>query len=306
MAIGCEPLGGTDWGTYDIKETRDAIAFAYGEGLNVFDTADIYGLGDSERELKKALGQNRHNAFIMTKFGVRWEKKTSSIRAKTFKDISADYIEVAVNASLSRLGIDSIPMYFVHWPDHSTPLTTVIGKLEDLMTIGKIQNFGLSNFGSNEIEESCNLGSLKAYQNQFNLINKSNNPKFTLAHQQGLCNFAYGTLAQGLLTGKYSNLDSFSNLDRRSRLPHFINQNWTAFSELLAVLKDIATAHDCSISQIVTRWTLDNKIIDSVIVGIKSRIQVKSLIAVSNLKLNTEEFQRITQLAEGYDAVNHQ
>ena len=88
LAMGCEPLGGTDWGHVDIPLARRAVQCALDLGITVFDTADAYGLGQSELELGRALGRNRHKAFIITKFGVRWQIANSVTRAKTFKDSS--------------------------------------------------------------------------------------------------------------------------------------------------------------------------------------------------------------------------
>ena len=83
LAIGCEPLGGVDWGNYDLDDVRKAVAAAIDNGITAFDTADVYGLGKSEEELSKALGKDRHKAFIISKFGIRWETNHISQRSYT-------------------------------------------------------------------------------------------------------------------------------------------------------------------------------------------------------------------------------
>ena len=149
LTIGCEPLGGNDWGKYDVGEVRKTISMAIDYGITSFDTADVYGLGKSEEELSKALGEDRHKAFIISKVGVRWEKNVKSQRSKTFKDSSPEYIRTALENSLRRLRVEAIPLYMVHWPDKKSSNNNVMECLESLKVSGKILNYGISNFDGN-------------------------------------------------------------------------------------------------------------------------------------------------------------
>jgi len=136
MAMGCELLGGADWGSVDLPGARDAIRCALEAGITVFDTADAYGLGRSEVELSSVLGGERHDVTIVTKGGLRWTDNPSGGRAKILRDSSCAYLSSAIDASLRRLRLDVIPIYLVHWPDLKTPLAETIACLEDARSVG--------------------------------------------------------------------------------------------------------------------------------------------------------------------------
>ncbi len=126
LCMGGCPMGGYGWGNVQEQELIDAVHAAVDAGISIFDTADTYGLGQSEITLGKALGEKRKQVVIADKFGVRVEN------GRTFYDNSPEYIEQALDASLGRLGTDYIDLYQVHYRDGVTPLDVVIGKLEEL------------------------------------------------------------------------------------------------------------------------------------------------------------------------------
>jgi aryl-alcohol dehydrogenase-like predicted oxidoreductase len=146
IIFGCEALGGTDWGKVDVPAVQAAVAHAWDRGINTFDVADVYGLGRAETALAEALGPRRHDAVIITKFGVNWRQGKNGGRAETFRDASPAHAKKAAENSLRRLKIDCIPLYLVHWPDPRTPLADTRAALEELKAAGKIRRYGLSNF----------------------------------------------------------------------------------------------------------------------------------------------------------------
>ena len=121
LVFGCEQLGSYDWGKIDDQEAIAAVQRALDLGINFFDTADVYGLGRSEELLADALGSRRHEVIIATKFGINWEIDPQGGRAKTFRDATPGRVLEAVEGSLRRLKLDSIPLYQVHWPDPNVP-----------------------------------------------------------------------------------------------------------------------------------------------------------------------------------------
>ena len=135
---GC-PMGGHGWGIVQERELVNAVHAALDRGINFYDTADTYGLGQSELTLGRALGAQRHKAVIATKFGVRVENHV------TFYDNSPAWIREACENSLRRLNTDYIDLYQVHYRDGKTPLDAVIATLEDLRREGKIRYYGISN-----------------------------------------------------------------------------------------------------------------------------------------------------------------
>lgn len=301
LTFGCEPLGGTDWGKIDISEIRKSIEFAFDHGINAFDVADVYGLGNAEMELSKALGLKIKEAFVITKFGVRWEYNENGNRASTYKDSSPKYMIQALESSLRRLKLDCIPLYFIHWPDNNTKLDETIEALEKVKSEGKISNYGISNFFNFENETLFRKYKISAFQGPLNLIDfKRAINIFNSAKKAGVTTFSYGPLAQGLLTGKFNQFTKFEVDDRRSRLPHFQLGEWDSNNKILEILSSISHNYNKSISQIAIRWIIDNCNIDSVIIGAKNISQVRSNIETINFNLEQDDIQILNNII-GYD-----
>lgn len=296
--MGCEPLGGTDWGVVDLSLVRRAVAAALDVGVTVFDTADVYGLGRSEEELSAALGVRRKDAFIITKFGVRWENESAGGRARTFKDSSPSYLAQALEGSLKRLRIDAIPLYLVHWPDQNIPLDDTLAALEGARQSGKILNFGLSNFDTNAIAASRKR--ISALEGPYSLLRQDDaDGSFQAAKEGGLACVAYGPLAQGLLTGKYAKSSKFESNDRRNRLAQFDPGQWEANARILARLEEVARKREKKIAEVAVRWVLDSGLIDIAVVGAKSPEQMIENAGVLNWTLTKAE---VTYLAERGDS----
>ena len=211
---GC-PLGGYGWGDVQKKDLISAVEQAVECGINFFDTADTYGLGESERLLGNALKGKRHNVVIQDKFGVR-----AQLGKPTLYDNSKSYIISACEASLKRLCTDYIDIYTVHYRDGKTPLGDVVNTLEQLRREGKIRYFALSNINEkDELELAECKGRFVTFQNEYSLAcRKNEKDMFRFRDEFDLTPLTWGSLGQGILTGKYdeSNVDFEAN-DRRSR-----------------------------------------------------------------------------------------
>ena len=296
IAFGCGPLGGSDWGAFNEKETMLAVSKAYELGINFFDTADIYGLGKSEELLSKALGSKRKEVVISTKFGVSWEKKQRK-RALTFYDSSPKAITKALEGSLKRLKLDSIPLYFMHWPDPKTPIEESIETLIRFRDSGKIQHLGLSNFSNSQIIEINNAFSVSAVQSQYSLIDKSPEKSlFKICKSLDINLISYGSLGQGLLSAKYEKDLQYGDDDCRARLPHFHGNLYDNYVPLLKVLKQISKKYKVTPSQIALRWVFENPLVSSIISGIKNRQQVLENTNMLNLGLDEEDYIQINKV----------
>jgi aryl-alcohol dehydrogenase-like predicted oxidoreductase len=275
LAIGCELLGGTDWGSVDLPKVRDAIRCALEAGVTVFDTADIYGLGHSEVELSSVLGTDRHDVTIVTKGGVRWSDVPSRGRATTMRDVSYAYLSSAIDASLRRLRLDVIPIYLVHWPDLKTPLEETIACLEAARVAGKIQKYGLSNFSCEEVETANKLGSISAVQAELHVLSPESQSVFlAFAKELGLETLSYGPLAQGLLSGKYARGRDFDSSDRRHRLDHFKAGAYARNQVVMDALIQISDEVGRPPAQVAIRWVLETGVTTSVVMGARTREQV--------------------------------
>jgi aryl-alcohol dehydrogenase-like predicted oxidoreductase len=275
IGFGAEPLGGTDWGDVDLDAVRDAVVRALDLGVNVFDTADIYGLGLSEQRLGDALGKARKRVRIVSKGGLRWS--TGEGRATVTRDGTAPYLRSAVDASLRRLGIEQIPLYLLHWPDPNTPLDESIDALSELQKAGLIGGWGLSNHTPEDIARAIARGAPSAIEVSYNAVDNASEAAIALAHRAGLEVLSYGALAQGLLTGKYSRGATFDRTDRRHRLPHFRADSpaWRTADAIRAIAHQAGRAP----SEVAIRWVLEDPRITCVIAGAKSAQQVEENLA---------------------------
>jgi len=302
LAMGCEQMGGTDWGRVDLSETRRAVRCALDLGVKVFDTADVYGLGQSERELGRALGKDRHSAVIVTKFGIRWRRKPKGERALTFRDASPNYVTRALEGSLRRLRVEAIPVYLVHWPDPAVRLEDTLGALEAEREKGKVVAYGLSNFDVEQIAHATRSFPVGAVECPFSLIQHTLGEAICRAvRPAGLMTLTYGVLGQGLLTGKYQVRSRFDESDRRSRLPQFADDQWPKYKNLLSSLKRASIERGKSMAQVAIRWVLDSGLVNCAIIGAKTPEQVEGAVGALGWALTQEEWMglRVAATADG-------
>lgn len=292
---GC-PMGGYGWGAVQEAELIDAVQAALDNGINFFDTADTYGLGQSEITLGKALGDRRKDAVIATKFGVR------AGNGKTFYDNSPEYIEQALDASLKRLGTDYIDLYQVHYRDGVTPISVVAETLERLKEVGKIRYYGLSNISMKDYEEIAPYkGKFVSFQDEYSLAcRKNESDMLALSDELSMTPLTWGSLGQGILTGKYDKTNvNFDSSDRRSRdiYVNFHGEKLLKNLEIVETMRPIAAAHNKSVAAVAIRFILDH-IPDSVVLcGAKRPAQILSNVEGSDWKLTDEEIHVLDEVS---------
>lgn len=273
IIYGCGALGLVDFGKSNISDLKKSVYAALDNGITAFDTADVYGLGVAEELLSKILGSKRKEVFISTKGGVNWERN-STTRANTFIDCSPNHIQEAIDNSLKRLKIDSIPLYFIHWPDNKTPLSDILELLTKNLNHGKIQHIGLSNFSKSEIKLANNINKIDVLQNKYNLIyREAEKDIFPFIRKSKTIFWGYAPLAQGFLACKYQKKYKFDSNDHRSRLPHFSETDTERNSKIQNLLSNMAKEKKADPSQIAIRWVLKHPFVNSVIVGSKNKEQ---------------------------------
>ena len=292
---GC-PMGGYGWGDVQEKELIDAVHSAIDNGITIFDTADTYGLGQSERTLGKALGSNRKDVVIADKFGVR------AGNGPTFYDNSPKYIREALELSLRNLGTDYIDLYQVHYRDAKTPLSIVIETLEELKREGKIRYYGLSNIHEMDYEEiKPFIGKIVSVQDEYSLACRKNEKDLmTLSSDFHISPFTWGSLGQGILTGKYDRNAVFKSDDRRSRdiYVNFHGDKLLKNLDIVEAMRPIALAHDKPVSAVAIRFILD-WIKDSVVlVGAKRPSQILGNIEGLDWKLSIDELNALDEVSK--------
>jgi myo-inositol catabolism protein IolS len=290
LCFGCEQLGLYNWGDLDEGDLSKAVAHAVDSGVNFFDTADVYGLGSSERNLSKFLGENLSNVIISTKFGVRFNQ------GQRYFDNSEVWINEALEGSLKRLGRDYIDIYIMHYWDEKTPLDEILDTLLKLQSSGKIRTFGFSNLVSEQIgTQFASKSSVFSYE--FSLINteKEEVIKKLVEHSVFM---AYGALGQGILSGKYSGSQDFKSNDRRSS-DKYVNFHGGKLQKNLEIVKRItiiARKYSVTPAQVALRWLMDKYQNSVVITGIKNVHQLNDNISIFKWKLDTEDMDTLNKL----------
>ena len=289
-------MGRYGWGAVQEAELIDAVHTALDNGINFFDNADTYGLGQSEITLGKALVDRRKDAIIATKFGVR------AGNGKTFYDNSPEYIVQALDASLKRLGTDYIDLYQVHYRDGVTPISAVAETLERMKEAGKIRYYGLSNISMKDYEELAPYkGQFVSFQDEYSLAcRKNESDMLALSEELNMTPLTWGSLGQGILTGKYDKTNvNFDSSDRRSRdiYVNFHGEKLLKNLEIVETMRPIAAAHNKSVSAVAIRFILDH-IPDSVVLcGAKRPAQILSNVEGSDWKLTSEEIHELDEVS---------
>lgn len=291
---GC-PMGGYGWGKVSEEEMIKAVRCAVEEGVNFFDNADTYGLGQSEETLAKALVDKRHRVVIGTKFGVRVEN------GKTFYDNSPEWIEKALAGSLKRLNTDYIDLYQVHYRDGKTPISVVVEALEKMRQKGYIRYYGLSNIHHDDLEElKGEVGKFVSFQDEYSLAcRKNENDMIELADKLELTPVTWGSLGQGILSGKYDKNSTFGADDRRSReiYVNFHGDKFLKNLEIVEVLKEIAQEVGKPVPAVAIRWILDYLTESAVIVGIKNQQQLYGNMEALGWQLSEEQIARLAEVS---------
>ena len=217
IALGTWAMGGWKWGGSDESEAVRTIHAALDHGINLIDTAPVYGFGRSEELVGKALaGGHRQRALIATKVGLEWRD------GKVFRNSSPARLRQELEDSLRRLQTDVIDLYQVHWPDESVPIEETAAVLEGFRRDGKIRAIGVSNFSPAQMERFQAAASLQTVQPPYNLFERQiETDVLPYAQRRGLTVLAYGALCRGLLTGKITAASTFEGDDLRKTDPKF-------------------------------------------------------------------------------------
>ena len=291
---GC-PMGQYGWGAVQEEELLSAVSEAVENGINFFDTADTYGLGTSEKTLAKALGSRKNDVVIADKFGVRVEN------GHTFYDNSPEWIEKALAGSLQRLGRDYIDLYQIHYRDNVTPIESVVETLERLKEKGYIRYYGLSNIHEDDLGELKKYkGCFVSFQDEYSLACRKNEADIFKAQEQlDITPMTWGSLGQGILTGKYSKDSVFGKDDRRSRdiYVNFHGEKLEKNLQIVENMKPIAANHGKTPAAAAIRFILDY-IPDSVVLcGAKNPGQIRANAEAADWKLEPEELELLDKIS---------
>lgn len=304
VGLGCNNFGMR----LDEEKTSDVVNAAIDQGINLFDTADVYGATLSERFLGAALKGRRDDVVIATKFGNKLSEKIGD-ELKPIEDSgggSKRWIMKAVEDSLKRLGTDRIDLYQFHFPAGDVPFEETLEALNDIVEQGKVVEIGCSNFSGEQIDETMKISADKGWpawasaQNHYNLLNREVEAEVLPAcERHGLGMLPYFPLASGLLTGKYLRGEEPPDGTRLSAVPEerrsriFSDRNFDIVEKLTA----FAQEREHSILDLAISWTAARPAIASVIAGATKPEQVKANVDAVGWKLTDDEITEIDRIA---------
>lgn len=297
IAIGGAPMGLHAWGSTSEEEMLEAIRTGIEQGITYFDTADVYGLGTAERILAKGIGNKRQNLVIATKFGVRRTEDNT----RTYYDISPTWMRQAVDGSLKRLNTDYIDIYQIHYLDGITPLDEVIEGLEKLKEEGKIRYYGLSNIRLKDMDFIKPFaGRFCSFQNQYSLACRDYEKDIIeLSKTIDMTPLTWGSLGQGILTGKYGRDTVMDKNDKRSRktYPNFHGEKLQKNLDIVDEMKKMESTYGKKPASIALRFILDYLPESVALVGVKRKSQVLSNCEALGWKLKTEDLDLLDRVS---------
>ena len=296
-------LGGNTFGWTSDESVSDQVLDAYTEaGGNLIDTADVYSAwapghsgGESEIVLGRWLAKNgnRNKVLVATKVS----------QHPQYSGLSAKNIEAAADASLLRLGLDVIDLYYAHYDDSSTPLEETAAAFDKLVKEGKVRAIGLSNYTPDRIREWFSIARKEgltlpvALEPQYNLVYRKDyeNGLMPVAKDENLAVFPYFSLASGFLTGKYRTMDDLKGKQREGMVKDFFTQEGL---DVVAAMDGIAKAHGVELATVALAWLNHRPGIAAPIASARIPEQLPALLAAAHLELSDQDMQTLDQVSD--------
>jgi len=290
VAIGCWAMGGTAWGPQDDEQSISAVGRAVEVGVNLVDTAPVYGRGHSEEVVGRALLGIRDRVVVATKWGLAWND-SGRIR----HDASPARLAVEIEASRKRLGIDTIDLYQLHWPDPDTPIAQTAAAVGKLHESGVIRAIGVSNYSAEQMTEWMKHAPLHCLQPPFSMFKRGIEREilpFCIEHN--IATIVYSPLYQGLLTGKFNEQSTFADL--RSGSPDFAGERFKVNLAVVDRLKQVAERHDRTVTQLVVNWTIHVPGITAAICGARKPSQIEESAGGADWELSSDDLAEIDDI----------
>lgn len=273
VALGTWAIGGVFWGGTNMQDSENAIRASLDAGINFIDTAPAYGFGLAESVVGRIIKKRRDSVIIATKCGLVWDKQGGSFHykfplpdGKGFKDVYRNLTKESINEeikqSLERLQTDYIDIYITHWPDPVTPVQETMESLINLKEKGYIRAIGISNASLETLKEFCSSGVIDVDQENYSLIDRSVEVEvLPWCASRNISMLAYGSIAQGLLTGEINPARKFTSDDARLLFnkKRFEPDNIIYINNLLEkFLQPIASKYNCSIGNVAIAAIIQN------------------------------------------------
>ncbi|HHT9522268.1 TPA: aldo/keto reductase [Staphylococcus aureus] len=291
IALGTNAVGGHDlYPNLDEEQGKDVVRQAINHGINLLDTAYIYGPERSEELVGEVVKEYpREQIKIATKGSHEFDENQ-----EVHQNNQPEYLKQQVENSLKRLQTDYIDLYYIHFPDDNTPKDQAVAALQELKEQGKIKAIGVSNFTLDQLKEANKDGYVDVVQLEYNLLHRENEAVLQYCVDHLITFIPYFPLASGILAGKYDENTKFSDhrTTRRDFIPGVFEEN----VRRVKALESLAAAHQTSIANIVLAFYLTRPAIDVIIPGAKRAEQVIENIKAADIVLSDDEIQYIDEL----------
>jgi aryl-alcohol dehydrogenase-like predicted oxidoreductase len=294
IAQGTWAIGGWMWGGTDERESIRTIHAALDIGINLIDTAPVYGFGVSEEIVGKAIEERGHRerVFIATKVGLEWHNGSVS------RNSSHRRIRQEVQDSLRRLRTDYIDIYQVHWPDLAVPIEETARIMQTLLKEGLIRAIGVSNYSPEQMNQFMSVHTLNTVQPPYNLFERQiDRDVLPYARAKNLSTFAYGPVCRGLLTGTMRPDTKFTGDDLRLSDPKFQAPRFAQYLDAVQQLDDLARKrYGKRVMDLAARWVLDTPGITSALWGARHPAELEAVTRVLDWNLDTDTRLAIDQI----------
>jgi aryl-alcohol dehydrogenase-like predicted oxidoreductase len=296
IGLGCMGL------SYAYSTSRvdraDAVALirrALDLGVTLLDTADMYGPETNERLVGEAIAGRRHEVVLATKFGIEYrEQAAGSPRGINGRP---EYVRAACDASLRRLGVDHVDLYYQHRVDPDVPIEDTVGAMSRLVEQGKVRHLGLSEASAATIRRAHAVHPIAALQTEYSLWSRDPEDEvLPLCRELGIGFVAYSPLGRGFLSGRFRTLDDLAEDDWRRGSPRFQGENFARNLALVDRIEDLAAEKDCTPSQLALAWLIAQAQVVP-IPGTTSRERLEQNVAAAGIVLSAEDLAAIDEIA---------
>jgi aryl-alcohol dehydrogenase-like predicted oxidoreductase len=291
IGLGCFGLSNA-YGMVDPAEATATILRALDLGCNFLDTADSYGAGQNEELVGRAIKQRRHEVVLATKFGFVWDTGGHIVG----KNGTPAYIREAINASLRRLGTDTVDIYILHRVDPEVAIEETIGAMADLVTAGKVRHLGLSEASPEQIRRAHAVHPITALQSEYSLWTRDPEVEvMTSCRELGIGFVAFCPLGRGIFSRTLGDTE-LQRDDFRRTLPRFERENLKRNLELVRGLEDLAERKQCTPAQLALSWILQRGDDIAAIPGTRKQRHVEENLRALDVRWTDSELQELDEL----------